>query len=68
MISLQIKLFDSLNPCGLNSTVLKTKVLSKAHLYSPHLKASFGGRVLIVFKEQFSSVQSLSRVRLFATP
>lgn len=45
MISLQIKFFDSLNPCGLNYTVLKMKVLSKAHLCSPHLEASFGGRV-----------------------
>ena len=50
MISLQITFCDGLNPCGLSSLVLKTKVPSKAHCI--HHIWKLAGEFCIVFKEQ----------------
>lgn len=41
VLSLQTKFSDGLNLCGFNSLELKTKLPSKALLYSLYLKASF---------------------------
>ena len=55
----------SLNPIFYVSLVLQTHTHTHTH---PHIHKHNHGIILLLFGAQFSSVQSLSRVRLFATP